>query len=289
MFYLFALGSMLGYALQNVLLAHHARKIDGLSLAFYRNISFVVTLSPLLLGASGAEICGVLAHWRLLLLSGLSGGIYLGLFYTAFRYLPVGVVGAVSRAIMTVLLCIVGWLFFAERLSPPVPSLILLTLVGTLALGLQRNYHPHLRNHVTLGLAIAACSALFLAYTNYAPIVLSRTANPLVSGYFWELSIGLGAGILLVLRFLFFHRGPAHVNGRTFLHITLAAWPTLIGTGLYTLATRSGPVAIVTAIGSAQLVIVSLLGWRLYREHLRPAQWLAIIVVLAGVVGLKFA
>ena len=56
----------------------------------------------------------------------------------------------------------------------------------------------------------------------------------------------------------------------------------------YTLALRTGPVAVVTSILSASLVVVSLLGWWLYRERLTAMQWGAIFVVLTGVVGLKF-
>jgi len=288
MFYLYAIGSMLGYALQNALLAQHARKMDGLSLAFYRNISFTFTLLPLLIGTSVAEISIVLSHWVLLLMAGIMGGLYLGTFYMSYRYLPVGIAGALSRAFMTVLLTIVGWVFLGDRLSPAALAIILIIIAGSLLLGLTKNAHAHLRDHLFLGIALTVLAAIFLTATNYTPAVLSRIANPLVSGYFWELSIAIGSGILLLLRWMTIRVPMALIDARTFLSIALCSLPTLIGTGLFTLATRMGPVAIVTAIGSAQLVLLSFLGVRLYREHLKTVQWFAISLILAGVIGLKF-
>ncbi len=288
MFYLYALGSMAGYALQNVLLAHHARKMDGLSLAFYRNISFVVTLLPLLIGASREEITGVLAEWPLLLMAGGAGGISLGLFYAAYKYLTVGIAGALSRAVMTVILTGFGWIVLHETLSLPALGLILLIIVSSIALGTARNTHAHLRKGASIGILFVTVGAFFLAGTNAVPIILSRTVNPLVAGYFWEVSIGIAAGVLILLRWLTVRQGLQHVNVRAFTGIALCSWPTLVGTGLYTLALRTGPVAVVTSILSASLVVVSLLGWWLYRERLTAMQWGAIFVVLTGVVGLKF-
>lgn len=289
MFYAFALLSMLGYALQNILLAKHARSLDGLTLTLYRNLSFAVTLLPLFIGASPTEVNVVLSHWPTLVLGGLSGSLYLAAFYTSYRYLAVGIAGAISRAIMTVLLTAGGWLLLDDVLSPAALALIAVIIVGSSLLALSRNAHPHLHNRLSLGVALAVLSGFLLAITNVTPAELSRVANPLVSGYFWEISIGIGAGFLLLLRRLVLHVPIGHVDGRTLLSIALCASPTLVGTGCYTLAMRAGPVAVVTAVGSASLVVTSLLGWWIYREHLRPVQWLAILLVLAGVVGLKFA
>ncbi|MFA6039137.1 MAG: DMT family transporter [Candidatus Peribacteraceae bacterium] len=289
MFYLYALLSMLGYALQNVLLAHYARKVDGLSLAFYRNLSFSVTLLPLLLGSSRAEIAAVAAHWQLLLLGGLSGGLYLGLFYASYRHLPVGIAGAISRALMTVLLVAIGWAVLGDVLSPAALALLALIIIGSVLLAAKGNVHAHLGNRAGFGILLAVASALPLTLTNVTPAALSRIANPLVAGYFWEISIAAGAGFLLILRRVFLRKPMGRISGRTFLGIAAAASPTLVGTGFFMLATHAGPVAIVTAVGSASLVVTSLLGMRLYREHLRWVQWAAILLVLAGVAGLKFA
>ena len=93
MFYALAIFSMLGYTIQNILLAHHARKIDGLSLAFYRNISFIITLLPLCIGASRADVVFAIEHWDFFVLAGFAGGFYLALLYAMYRSLPIGIAG----------------------------------------------------------------------------------------------------------------------------------------------------------------------------------------------------
>src|SRR5437763_1388266 len=108
---------MLSYALQQTLLVHHARRIDGLSLAFYRNISFLVTLLPLLLGASARDMHIMFSHWRLLAVSGFAGATYLALLFASYKFLTVGLGTSISRAISTACVAILGWVLLGETLS----------------------------------------------------------------------------------------------------------------------------------------------------------------------------
>src|SRR3990167_5399904 len=190
MFYLLAIGSMLGYTVQNVLLVRYARQMDGLSFAFYRNISFCITLLPLCIGSTPGDVALVFDHWHLLAVSAFMGG----------------------------------------------------------------------------------CS-----------IAISCAAPPLLSGYFWETSIAVACIILLLGRWVLTGQPLQNISVKTFLMIALCASPTLIGTGLFALATRIGPVAIVGAVGSASLVFTALLAWLLYKEPLRGKQWLSIAAVMGGI------
>jgi len=144
LFYLFAIGSVLGYVLQAALLIRFARKMDGLSLSFYRNISFVVSLLPLLFGASLADIQGVLHYWPWLLTSGFTGGIYLALSFTALQYIAVSISSTLNKAISTITLALLGWLFLGQVLSVPHIILMSVILIGSVSLGIQRSSFPHL-------------------------------------------------------------------------------------------------------------------------------------------------
>ena len=288
MFYVFAIGSMLGYALQQTLLVHHARKIDGLSLTFYRNISFVVTLLPLLIGASMADIRLVLSSWPWLMASGVAGAVFLALLYASYTFLSAGIATTVSRACSVIAVSIFGLVFFGEHLSPMSIGLIGVILLGTLALGLQHQSLPHLDNRVFLGVACAALGAIPIAFSSYILAVLSRDANPFVSGYFWETSIGVACLGLLLLRSLFFGTRIQRIDMRTLLLIAACASPTLIGTGFVVLANRGGPIGIVQAIGSGSLVVTSVLAWSWYKEKLTTGQWLSMLVICSGIAALKF-
>jgi len=288
MFYLLAIGSMLFYALQNTLLVHYARRIDGLSLSLYRGASFIITLSPLLIGSSSSEILSVLTHWRLLMLSGLSGGLFLALNFESLRFIPVGLAQTTTRSLSTILMALAGWFLFHDPFSLTGLGLILLIIGGCLWLGMQRPQGKHGIKQPLPGILLALASALPLAVTHAVLASISKQSDPLTSGYLWEVSIGLGSATLIVLRSLTTRKHIQRIPRRTFLLIAACASPTLIGTGLYSLALRAGPLSIASAIGGGSLVVMSLLAWWWYGERLHAMQWTAIAVVLAGIVGLKF-
>ncbi len=288
MFYIFAIGSMLGYAVQQTLLVHHARRIDGLSLAFYRNISFTVTLLPLLLGSTAQDFRTILSHWQLLMASGFSGAIYLALLFASYKFLPVGVGTSISRALSTISIAVFGWVLFGENLSLPSIGVIAIILLGTLLLGLQHKRLPHLDSRFAVGLLLVFAGAIPVAFLSYVLAFLSRQASPLVSGYFWEISIAIACGILLLVRSVLLKQKIQKIDGRTFLIIATCSAPTLIGTGCMSLAAQVGPIGIANAIGSGLLVVSALLARFLYHEKLERGQWVSIALILAGIVGLRF-
>lgn len=279
---------MVGYALQNALLVRHARKLDGLSLAFYRNISFVITLAPLLIGAKWIDFYKVLSHWPLLLVAGISGGVYLALIFTAFRYVAAGITNAISRASLIILVTIFSMVFMQESLSAQTLLIIAMIVVSAICLGIQRNPMKHLDNKILLGVVIVVLASFPLAITKQIVTVISRDANPLVTGYFWELSIAMGAFAVIGLRWLIWHRGLTAVSRCQLIDIAGCSSFTLIGTGCLALAVSQGSLAIVESIGTGGLVLISLFAWNWYNERLRIGQWISILLIVAGIVGLKF-
>ena len=288
MFYFFAVGSLLAYVFQDFLLIRYARKIDGLSLAFYRNVSFFITLLPLLAGASKADVFLVWQQWPLLLLSSVSGGVFLTLYNTSIRFLPAGIRSALVRAVATITIAVIGWWVFDEKLSFVTLALLGVILGGALVLGYSRSKLDHLDSRMGIGIALAAFAGLPLAVTHFSLIVLSRNANPLVSSYFWETSIAGACLILIFCRSFLWRKGLERISARHFFLIALASWPTLLGTGLYSLAAREGPAAILNGIGGLSIVVLALLAWAFYKEHLTRSQWMSISVVVVGVVALQF-
>ncbi len=288
MFYALAIGSMLAYAIQNTLLVHHARKIDGLSLAFYRNISFVITLSPLLLGASAKDILHVLSHWPLLLFAAITGGFSLSLAFGAYRFLGVSFSGCITAAVATLSTAALGWMVLSERIPTIGILFIAVTVAGVLVFGFHYRHFPHLDEKLALGIAMAFSGGILVSLTKFSVSVLSREANPLVSGYFWETTIGVACGILVLARGMFLKKKLQRIKLKKFLIIAACTSPTLIGTGLFCLASRSGPIAVVGAVGSGGLVVISLLAWTWYHERIEAKQWAGIALILAGIVGLRF-
>jgi drug/metabolite transporter (DMT)-like permease len=288
MFYLYAIGSMAAYALQNTLLVRHARSMDGLRVAFYRNLSFVFTLSPLLLWAAPGEVSSVLSRWPTLLLAATTGGVSLWLMFGSFKYLGASFSSALTISITTLSTVAFGWAVFDERPSMKMLALILLIIAGVLTFGLNYKHFPHLDSKFLLGVTCALGGGFLNSFSKFTVSVLSRQAGPFASGYFWEVSIGFACVVLVLIR-QFFHRQPLHkATPGELVTIAACASPTLVGTGLFCLAVKEGPVAVVGAIGSSALVVVSLLAWSLYGERVTPKQWIAISMILLGVGGLRF-
>lgn len=288
MFYLFAVGSMLGYVLQQTLLIRYARKMDGLSLAFYRALSFIVTLLPLLIGSTASELSAALSHWQMLLAAGFAGGIYLALSYSAYNYLSATYLSSLNIAVTTLLTTWFGWFFFGEVFTPVGWLLMGTIILGVILFGLNYVHFDHLDNRIVKGILIIVIGTIPFSFTKFSVAFLSRLTNPLVIGYFWEIAIGTACLVLLLLRRALFSKPIERIDMRTFLIIAACSLPTLIGTGLFSLATAKGPIAVVAAINSGSLVITALLAWMWYHERVRTMQWISILLILIGIVGLKF-
>ena len=278
---------MLGYALQNTLLVRYARSMDGFSLSFYRNISFVITLLPLLILSPPEATISVLAEWRTLLLAGLGGALALILRFASYHYIPVGISHSFTKVATTVLLTALGWIVFREHLQWQTLSLIGLLLFGIAWLGMQRNHMPHLNNQTLRGIGIAIFASLPLAYTIFLFVRLSKSIDPYASSYFWEVSIGISTFLLIVCRWLMTGKKIERISVKKFLAISAASFPTLIGTAGLGLAVRQGPLGVASAIGSASLVVVALLAWWWYGEKLKGTQWYAIALIVVVMAGLK--
>ncbi len=288
MFFALALTSTIGYSLQNALLVRYARKMDGLSLAFYRNISFLITLLPLLAFSSAEEIELVLSHWRELVIAGISGGVCLGLLFTSYRFISVGVSHTVGRASNTVLMTTAGIVLYGEVLPPLAFLLIALIVAACIWLALQRVHSPHITQKLALGITLSLASTLPLLATKIAITDLSRMADPFTSAYFWEAAIAIATLTIILLRRLIFKKGLQHIPSKDVLGIAACSSPTLVGSGCFALALSMGPVAIVSAVGSGSLFVTAFLAWYWYHEKLSRSQWAAMLLIVLAIVLLKF-
>jgi drug/metabolite transporter (DMT)-like permease len=290
MFYALAMGSMLGYTLQSVLLTRAARSIDGLSLAFYRNMSFIITLLPLLLGTDLAGIMATLNHWPLLLASGISGGVYLSLYYTSLNYIPLGMASAFNKAMSGILITLTTAVLIGERFNGITMISIGTMILGTVILATGRSHeYAHLQNHPWTGFLLLAGGSTFVTFTVFSLGVISRVTDPLAASYFWEVFIGLGCLPLLIARRFTTGDAIQRISMKQFLIIAACASPTLIGTGLISLATSMGPIAVANIIGTVSLALTAVIAWMFHEEPLKRRQWLSIVLIVCGAAGLKIS
>ncbi len=288
MFYFLAVISMVGYGAQVSLLGHLSRKMNALDISFYRNASFVITLLPLLFFTSFEEISVISNYLGQLTVMGFTAVMALWASFASYKYLPIGVSQAVNSVIKTILIFILGLVFFGELLTIPEAVLITMAIASAIYLGNQKNHMPHLDAKTFMGFVFVLLSAVPAAVTIFLAADLAREINPFVAGYFWEASIALASAIVLFIRYLVTSKKPEWVGWKHTKKIALAAWPTFIGTGAFALAVSLGPIVIVSGIGLASTVVAALMAHYIFHEKLNQKQWIGIIMTLLAIAALKF-
>ncbi len=289
MFFAFALLSSLGYVLQTVLLVRFARSMDALSLVFYRNISFVVTLLPLLLGWKSGQEEMLLRHAGHFVLAGVFGALYLFCVYEGMRSLSAGSNNALTSASTTVAI-LIGSMLLGQHLTGVSQVLILALAASAVVLGFGHQHFDHLDGRVARGLFLSIIAGIPGAGTKMLLARITNDVNPLVAGYAWEVSIGLASAVLIGCIFLYRGEHVQRVSIKTALGIALASSPTLLGTGSFALAITLGPLGLVQAIGAgSSLVLMGVLSAFFYREHLTLRQWIPILCIAAFIATLRLS
>jgi len=290
MFFFLVILSMLAYTFQGTLLVHHARKIDGLSLAVYRNLSLGISMIPLLFLANKADFLAIPQFIPLILAAGLSGAISLSLSFTAIKFLPVGVSNAFGNSATVIIIFFLGFVFFQENLSLAQAILIGIILGSGILLGFQNNHMSHLDKRTSLGIIIRIIGSIFTGITFFLMSKVARELNPYIAAYSWELLIGIFALILALGRSAFSKHKIKKISWKEFGKILLISSPTLIGSGGFAYAITIGPVGIASAISVGGGMFVSMILADLwYNEKLDLKKWIIILIMAASIAGLKLA
>ena len=186
------------------------------------------------------------------------------------------------------MVALIGFLFLGETLSLQQLLLISVVLGGVVALGASRSNGPLPKAYnVTKGMLFAALTGLFMGIAVILLGLSSRQGNPIVTGYILELSCGLLAAMLAMLRNFTGRSGLQRVAPKYLLKLLIWASPTAIGTTCYAMALSMGSMAVAAAILSTMMVFSAFLGIFVYREYPSAKQWGIISVVCSGVIGMK--
>jgi len=287
LFFLLAITSTFAYALQSSLLAHHARSMDKLSLAFYRMLALSIILLPMLSQVAINEYQQLIPLLPALALSGISGGLFLWTQFYALKFLPIGVSSSLSQSMRTLASFLLSYHLLDESLSISQAAFICLVLFGSCIVAISKNKMNHLSGNTNKGVLITVVSGSLGALSFFSLSYSSKIANPYMIGYFWEFSVLLGAASILLMRTLVTSKKRQVISIRQFGIIALASSPTLIGTICAALALQQGPLAIFMAIAAISVILSAIFGRLLYKETLVVWQWFGILLSLVGVVCLK--
>lgn len=288
MFLFLAVASMLGYAIQGTFLVPYARKMDGLSLAVYRNLSLGVSMLPLLFFSSGNVFLEFFRVWNLLIPAAVFGALSLWCTFLSNRSLPVGIASALSN-IRVVFILLLSFFFIQEDISSTQGAWIVLLLLSVIFVSLQKNHFPHLDGKVLKGSLFALLGGTFGSITVFLSGFAAQKADPFVVSYFWEVLIGILALGFVGVRLLLGKASVHKISWREFGKIGLISSWTAVGTGAFMLAVNYGPIGIVGAVGASSLLFSTLFSHFFYREKLKTAHWIGLFLIILAIIGLRLA
>jgi drug/metabolite transporter (DMT)-like permease len=258
-----------------------SQAISVLALAFWRDVAtFLVLLVGLrLLRPAWLQVKRKDMIW----FAGLGASIgVLHIFWNLAVLLNGAAVATVQQAAMPVIVAVVAWLLWQERLTGRKILAILLTFVGTVFVS---------------GLSVLGQAELTLAgflagvglATVYAGwnIVIKKVRQ----GYnpFTTLTYGFGFGTLVLLPFQFFTPQPQSLPTSVLLYfVGLIGVATLGGFSIYTFAVGRLEASVATILAMAEIPIVALYAYVLLGERMALDQVFGAVLVAAGVLLLSW-
>lgn len=277
-FFLYIFVAIFSYGLHSPLLVLCSRKHNPVVVSVYRNLSYVVTMSPLLLFVSWEEVAQITDFIHLLVPAALFASAAFMLNMTAAKYLPVGIGACLRHTASIFVSLILGYVLLHEYLTFLQIVLLGALLTTVLMLTLIRNNHAHLDpKKAPIGFAIALASGLCAASAFFFFSKLAQVLHPFVAGFFWEVSIGFVAlGYMLTLAALGIYKSEKLLPAIDLAQIALFATPAIAGTIFYGLAVNNGPYILASGLSISAVAVGTLVSWFLFKEKLNRKQLLLI-------------
>lgn len=290
MFFVLAVLAACGYALQNALMISVYRRMDALAATAFRGMTLALTMLPLLCFVPWSDFFLLQEVGTELLLASFFATLGNWFQATAYAHLTVGLATAFYVAFLSILSGLLGYLLFDETLSGSQILFIGLLLLSVSLLALSKSEEsPNFKENLPLGLTASMLAGLSAAGAYVGIGAVSRNLHPFLAGYAWEATVAIVAVILCLLRQIGGAKPLLRITGKDWFLILVFSSPTVIGTGCYTLAVSTGPVAIVTAVLTTTVVLNTVLAYLFYKERLTTRQWCFVLLVCAVLLGLKLS
>ncbi|MCK5039609.1 MAG: DMT family transporter [Candidatus Aenigmarchaeota archaeon] len=280
---LFGLISMLGYGLSNGLTKVPLLKIGNIKTVFYRGIFANI----LLLITTLFYLPKINFSLNYILIAFLISTIaYLSIiaFYKALKIGKIGLVSPVanSSVIFTILFSII---FFSESLSAIQAFSVLLIISGITLISINfsdlKNSH-FLKTSSGIPHALITCLLWGLMYFLFKIPVM--VIGPILTTFIIECGILLYSGIhLKISKTSFDIPNPVILT-----YIFFVAFFGVIGTLFFNLGIKIYDVSIIAALTFSSPIVVALYGRFIYKEKLTLSQWLAILLILTGIICISY-
>jgi drug/metabolite transporter (DMT)-like permease len=222
------------------------------------------------------------AAWPYIALSSLIHVGYFALVAFAYRSADLGVAYPLTRGTAPPVTALLAFLLIGETLGLSGWLAVIAITVGILALSLD----ALARGGLTPAAATGAFSnaAVIVLYTLVDGIGARVTGNGLAYGC-WMLA---GTAVLLFVTML-------AMRGASFLRDLRRGWPLALGGGALALSSYGialwamtlAPIGLVAALRETSVLFAAILGAVLFGEPFGPKRWLALVLIVGGIVALR--
>ncbi len=289
MYFQVAIISMLCWVIHTNLFVKYARNLDWISISFYRSLSILVTMLPILLLADFWSLDSVFDNLWLYFVWWLLWWVAAIFLFESQKYLPIWIISALDKLIVIVVL-VLSYFIYWELISLYSLFWIFLILTSIIALILVKNNMPHLWNNAHKWFILMIPRIIWTWIWYFILWLLSKKVDFALSAYLMEAFVFVWIVISIFFKYLFNKTHIIKINLKDYLKIFLFSIFTLWWTWGYALAVSMWWAQwVIASILAAETIFISILWYFLYKEKLNIKQWVFILCTFIWLVLLKLS
>ena len=280
---LFGIVAMIGLGLSNSISKIPSKEEGAVKTVFFRGIFINLILFLILLIFVNDSLFSF-KYMVLAFVISLIGYVPLATFYKAMKHGKVGVVSplANSSVIFTVLFSII---FFNETLffSQIISIVLIITGIVLISLDFKDLKNSHLFN-LESGIPYALITCFLWGFVFFLFKIPVNVIGPILTLFIVELGIMIVSGFHLTVS----KTGFSFSNKKVLVYIFLVAFFGAVGGLFYNFGIQQGNVSIIAAITFSNPLITNIFGKIFYKEKLDPQQYLAIALMVLGIILISY-
>lgn len=274
--------SMLGYGLGNAMTKVPVRKIGPLRTIFFRGFLLTILLLAVLFFVIDEVI---ISFWHIMFMIVISIGGYIALlvFYKGLSKGKVGVVTPIasSSVIITVVLSLI---FFNEALNSMQWIAIMLIFLGIILITVNfRHFKSSDLFSMKSGVPYAVLTCVMWGIGFFLFKIPVMVIGPVLTALLLEGGIALWSGLHMKKTKQFFR-----LKKSMLVYIVFVAVTGFFGTLCFNMGIMHSDVSIVAPIAFSAPLITALYGRFIYNEHMNIKQWIAVILIILGIILISY-
>lgn len=289
MYFWVAVMSMSCWAMHSILFAQFARKSDWISISFYRSISLLVTMMPILFLADFESLWAITENLWLFFIWWLLWAVAVIFFYESMKCLPIWIVVALDKMIVLVVLAM-SYFIYWEVLDAYEAFWVAIILISIISLVFVKNKMPHLDNNILKWILLMIPRIIWAWIWFFVLWLLSNKVDFAISAYLMEAFSFVWILISIAFKYLFTWKHIIKMSLKDYSKLFIFSSLTLWWTWWYALAVSLWwPQWVIYSVLVTEIIFVSILWYFFYNEKLILKQWVFIFFTFVWLVMLKMS